>query len=134
MLNLAEANRPALSPLRDASETMRKTTPAIGLALLGCAIFRQAPGADVDLDARFAAEVRPFLEANCLACHDAKAKKGDLDLSAYTSAASVAEGLDQWEAVADQVKTRAMPPAKAKRQPDDRGREALVEWVGAIRG
>ena len=112
---------------------MRKTTPAIGLALLGCAIFRQAPGADVDLDARFAAEVRPFLEANCLACHDAKAKKGDLDLSAYTSAASVAEGLDQWEAVADQVKTRAMPPAKAKRQPDDRGREALVEWVGAIR-
>jgi hypothetical protein len=82
---------------------------------------------------RFAETVLPFVESNCLACHDQATRKGDLDLSAYRTTESIARDLDQWEAVLEQVESRAMPPAKAKRHPKPEERQAIAEWIRAFR-
>ena len=115
----------------------RTAIAAIGL-ILSLALFRslsakQAEPADDGLDERFSRVVLPFLEANCLSCHDAKARKGDLDLGVYQAVDAVAKDLGQWEVVAEQVESGAMPPAKAKIQPRAEERKALVEWVASFR-
>jgi hypothetical protein len=96
-----------------------------------------AQAADPDLapiERRFAETVRPFLEAHCLACHDGATHKGDLDLSGYRTAGSVAVDLDRWEVVLDQLRSGAMPPAKAKRHPSAEVRREVVAWIAAVRG
>ena len=77
--------------------------------------------------------MRPFLETYCLGCHGKEKPKGDLDLSAYTTADAVAKDLAQWELVLEQLKSGTMPPAKAKRHPSDEARRAIVDWIQAIR-
>jgi len=119
---------------------MRKLFTAIGLlvALASIRWVALAPAGEADsagdlVDRRFNETVRPFLEANCLVCHDSKIKKGDLDLSGYKTIESVARDLEQWEAVLEQVQSRAMPPAKAKVHPGDGDRRAVVDWIGSVR-
>ena len=73
------------------------------------------------VNVRFHDTVRPFLESYCLGCHGKEKPKGDLDLSAYTTADSVAKDLPQWEMVLEQLKGGTMPPAKAKKHPERRG-------------
>ena len=75
------------------------------------------------LEHRFRDTVRPFLETYCLGCHGKEKPKGDLDLSAYTTADAVANDLAQWEVVLEQLKSGTMPPAKAKRHPNDEMRQ-----------
>ena len=118
---------------------MRKLFAAIGLLLALASIRAVAPARESDASAgelierRFAETIRPFLEANCLACHDQKTRKGDLDLARYRTAESVARDLEQWEAVLDQVRSKAMPPAKAKVHPKDEDRRAVVDWIVSVR-
>jgi mono/diheme cytochrome c family protein len=119
---------------------MKRTVIAgLGLGLmLSLAFFRSLPAklaepADDDLDQRFSRVVLPFLQTNCLSCHDAKGRKGDLDLGVYKAVDAVAKDLGQWEAVAEQVESGVMPPAKAKVQPKAEERRALVEWVASFR-
>ena len=121
---------------------MRKAMTAVGLLmLLAVALLRGVPpaparGADADGEAigrRFAEAVLPFLEANCLACHDAKSRKGDLDLSGYRTPEAVARDLGQWEAVREQVESGAMPPAKAKVHPKAEDRRAVAGWIADFR-
>ena len=85
--------------------TMRTAAPlVIVLALaLGAAALRtaaedrstrrEAGPATAPVEARFRAEVGPFLETYCLGCHGKPKPKGDLDLSASTTAESVAKDL-----------------------------------------
>ena len=46
---------------------------------------------------------------------------------------TVAEDLDQWEVVLEQLKSGTMPPAKAKKHPNDEARQGIVDWIQAIR-
>ncbi len=119
---------------------MRKLFTAIALllALASIRTVAPAPARESDsvgetIDRRFAETVRPFLESNCLACHDQKTHKGDLDLGVYRTLESVARDLDQWEAVLEQLQSKAMPPAKAKVHPKDEERRAVVEWIADFR-
>ena len=116
----AEENRP----------TMRTTvllTIAGGLALAAIGLRTAAddrPDAGRrDRRSRPASARRsgPFLETYCLGCHGKEKPKGDLDLSAFTTAEAVAKDLPRWELVLEQLEAGSMPPAKAKRQPDGRG-------------
>lgn len=85
------------------------------------------------LEARFRAVVHPFLETYCLSCHGAEKPKGDLDLSAYPDAASVARGLGDWDRVVEQLHESAMPPAKAKRHPPAEATRDVVAWIKEFR-
>ena len=62
---------------------MRFTLAAVLTLALGAALAPAQEAARADTS--FAKEVLPILKANCAKCHDAKTKKGGLDLSTYDS-------------------------------------------------
>jgi mono/diheme cytochrome c family protein len=93
----------------------------------------QTPDAAGTAQARFRAEVRPFLEAYCIGCHGGEKPKGDLNLGGFTSAESVAKDLPHWELVLEQLEAGSMPPSKAKAQPTPEARAALISWIGSVR-
>ena len=84
------------------------------------------------LETRFDELVRPFLKQNCLACHGPEKPKGKLDLSVYTSVASIVKEYRVWRLVRERLEADEMPPAEASRGPTPDERHALVEWVGAL--
>src|SRR5688572_15859894 len=55
---------------------------------------------------RAALGMREFMEANCFACHDAKSKKGNLDLTSLKFDATDAKTFDQWVKVHDRVRDK----------------------------
>ncbi len=85
------------------------------------------------VEARFRAEVRPFLEAYCIRCHGKEKPKGELDLSVFATVESVAKDLARWDLVLEQLEAGTMPPAKAPRRPDGSARKGVIEWIGAVR-
>src|SRR5580693_671925 len=91
------------------------------------------PTATLPPEQSFANTVRPFLKTYCLDCHGTDKPKGDLDLSVYTTADAVAKDLPQWETVLEQLKGGTMPPAKAKKRPNDEIRRGIVDWIQSIR-
>jgi hypothetical protein len=106
---------------------------ALGVAGLRTAADDRPEPASAAVEARFRAEVRPLLEAYCLGCHGKDKPKGDLDLSGFTTAESVARDLPQWELVLEQLEAGSMPPAKAAKRPSAEARGAAVAWIKAIR-
>ncbi len=109
---------------------MRVTPTALLLLLPALA----APAnAAAPLDRGFRDTVQPFLRTYCAECHGPEKPKGDLDLSAYTSADAVARDYRRWEVVLEQLQTGAMPPKKAKRQPPAELRQEVVAWVREMR-
>jgi Protein of unknown function (DUF1592)/Protein of unknown function (DUF1588)/Protein of unknown function (DUF1587)/Protein of unknown function (DUF1585)/Protein of unknown function (DUF1595)/Planctomycete cytochrome C len=74
-------------------------------------IFAQEnqPAADETANA-FKQTIRPFLAANCTACHGAKLQLGELNLERLASAESLVEHRDTWQLVLDQLETGEMPP------------------------
>ncbi len=120
---------------------MRTTITAIGFLLatafpvpLTVAVGSDpAPPGAVEVERQFSEAVLPFLDAHCVACHDVKNRKGDLDLTAFRSPEAVAKDLDRWETVREQLRSGAMPPSKAKRHPSAESRREVVDWIGAFR-
>jgi hypothetical protein len=64
-----------------------------------------------------AGAVSPFLEKNCVECHDADAKKGGLDLTALKSDLTDPKSFETWVKVFDRTANGEMPPKK-KARPD----------------
>lgn len=81
-------------------------------------------------EAAFSRTVQPFLAANCVGCHNGRAKVANLDLQQFTSADSVRANLKLWRKVAWKLETGDMPPAKTP-QPKPSARKAVLKWVNA---
>jgi hypothetical protein len=58
----------------------------------------------------FSSTVQPFITKNCTLCHNAQAKVGGLDLTAYHTEADAMKARDVWEKVESRVKNHEMPP------------------------
>ncbi|MCB1278198.1 DUF1592 domain-containing protein [Prosthecobacter sp.] len=74
--------------------------------------------------------IQPFLDQNCMDCHDAEMKKGDLDLAALSTDGSNAAALKKWVRVFDRVAAGEMPPPK-KKQPSQ---DAVQDFMAALGG
>lgn len=74
--------------------------------------------------------IQPFLDQNCMDCHDAEMKKGGLDLAALSTDGADAGALKKWVRVFDRVAAGEMPPAK-KKQPSP---EAVQDFMAALGG
>ncbi|MEN9677302.1 MAG: hypothetical protein RIS76_3198 [Verrucomicrobiota bacterium] len=85
------------------------------------------------LERRFVGTVRPFIDTYCLDCHGQEKPKGDLDLSPYSGADSVARDLQRWELVLERLEAGDMPPRKAKQHPTPAQNREVVAWVQALR-
>lgn len=74
--------------------------------------------------------IQPFLDQNCMDCHDAEMKKGGLDLAALPADSSDAAALKKWVRVFDRVAAGEMPPPK-KKQPSQ---DAVQDFMAALGG
>src|SRR3954467_2559449 len=120
---------------------MRATISMIALltlAALTTFASDPAPSTEIEgkaLDDRFRQTVAPFIRTYCVDCHGGgKGKpKGDLNLARYTSLDAIARDLGRWEGVMEELEAEAMPPAEAKRQPEDAQRDEVIAWIRALR-
>ena len=62
-----------------------------------------------------AGAVSPFLEKNCVECHDADAKKGGLDMTALKSDLTDPKSFETWVKIFDRTANGEMPPKKKPR-------------------
>jgi mono/diheme cytochrome c family protein len=85
------------------------------------------------LENQFNGTVRPFLETYCLSCHGTEKQEAELNLSPFSTVASVVDGFAHWELVLERLDAAEMPPAKARKQPTDAQREQVVAWIQALR-
>ncbi|HKI21207.1 MAG TPA: DUF1587 domain-containing protein, partial [Isosphaeraceae bacterium] len=108
---------------------------AICVVLVGSiAVATTAAGLDErSLERRLEEVVRPFLKNHCLACHGAEKPKAKLDLGIYASVAAVVKDHRVWDVVLERLEAEEMPPEKATRQPTAHERQAVIEWIAAVR-
>jgi hypothetical protein len=121
---------------------------AVGLLLAGFGLRTAADGpvpgstpapdrgpgaAAAAVDTQFREAVRPFLQSYCVDCHSGDEPEGDLDLSAYPTAATVARDLGNWGLVLEQLRAKSMPPRRAKRHPSAEARQDIIDWIKAAR-
>lgn len=127
---------------------MKKTIPSLpvivvmallsGSARLGIA----APDDEAESKARrdavqkvFKDDVTPFLKTYCLECHgkNNREKQGDVSFQSTFNRPGAGEFRKQWQLALVNVKTHAMPPPDAKKQPTDEERQKFIEWVPTVK-
>jgi hypothetical protein len=77
----------------------------------------------------FTKDIRPLLKKYCFECHNETKRRGGLNLEKYDSDHGVLDLNDLWDQVGERVRGKEMPPVKAKLQPSDQDRNALLAWV-----
>jgi hypothetical protein len=85
------------------------------------------------LDARFSATVKPFLQTYCVTCHGTEQPKADLNLAGYSSLAVVAKDGSRLGLLLERLQAEEMPPKKAKLHPPPSARRQAVDWFQAAR-
>ena len=97
------------------------------------AVFIVIPGIrGADLEREFAQTVRPFLAGYCVGCHSGTAPAAQFDLKSYSNVAAVVQDFPHWNLLLEKLSGNVMPPKGAK-QPPDQERQAIVDWVQALR-
>ena len=105
--------------------------------IFACIILTDMPAArgHDSLDARFP-QIRDsrLWQASVLLVTTAMQKKGDSGSGCVSTIAdAVANDLERWDLVLERLEQKAMPPAKARIQPNDAERRNVIEWIQAIR-
>ncbi|MDX2151551.1 MAG: DUF1592 domain-containing protein [Bryobacteraceae bacterium] len=77
----------------------------------------------------FEGTVRPFLTKNCVACHNASVKSGELNLVPFRDPASL-DKHNTWETIVHKLKTGEMPP-KGVPRPKQPEVDAVASWLEA---
>lgn len=82
--------------------------------------------------------VSSFLDKYCFKCHDAETQKGDREFDSFKFPLTKVADLITAKDIVDQLTLREMPPAKAKTQPTDDERLAVIrvlrESIASARG
>src|SRR5690348_17150553 len=89
---------------------------------------KTSPAAGQAIDARFAADVKPFLEQHCYHCHGNGKRKGDLTLDKFTSLAAVQSEERTWRLVSDMLRQKLMPPDN-RPQPAKGDVDKVMGWI-----
>ncbi|MGO9464585.1 MAG: DUF1592 domain-containing protein [Isosphaeraceae bacterium] len=105
---------------------------AVVLLLGGFAALAAEPDGSA-LERRFDEVVRPFLRDQCLTCHGPDKPKAKLDLSLYSSVATVVRDYRVWDLVVERLEAGEMPPRKAPQHPSPDERRVVLEWAQALR-
>jgi hypothetical protein len=112
-----------------------QSSTAIVLLVIGClampAIFA-AGSSDAELDRRFAQTVRPFINQYCKGCHSGQAAAAQLDLTSFTSTASVLHDFSHWTLLLERLSAHEMPPKGTPQPPAERRRQ-VIDWIKTVR-
>jgi hypothetical protein len=80
----------------------------------------------------FAGKIQPLLSKYCFKCHGSAAKpKADLNLTTYSSEASIRGNRKIWKELLNKLRTKEMPPDDFQPQPTQDERDSLVKFVEA---
>jgi mono/diheme cytochrome c family protein len=88
----------------------------------------QADPALAQLDTRFTATIKPFLQTNCFSCHGQDKPEAGFDLTTYTSLASVMNDSHHALLLLQRLKGHEMPPKDAPEQPSADARQQAIDW------
>ena len=89
---------------------------------------QSSANSDGELAASFEKLAKPFLNQNCLRCHDGDTRMGGIQVD-QLDAKLDDRHIPIWEAVRERIDARTMPPKNAKPQPSDTEREQMVKWI-----
>ena len=92
-----------------------------------------AEASSEDLERRFVGDVQPFLNRYCYDCHGELKQEGKLDLTHDTSLTAIVKNYRTWEIVVDRLTADEMPPKNAENQPEPLQRQAVIDWMRAVR-
>jgi mono/diheme cytochrome c family protein len=134
----ADCLQPSVPRIRT---TMKPTSSLFRLALLTVTVsalwswncVAAELGGREALEQQFATTVQPFLQNYCHECHGNGKSEGKLDLAAYSTLAKVAAGHQTWATVLERLESKEMPPEEAQQQPTPKEREAVTNWIKAVR-
>ena len=76
--------------------------------------------------AAFDRDVKPIISKTCTACHNASLLSGGVNLTEFTSAATVASNRAAWEKILQKVRSGEMPPKGIPRPPK---MDAMVAYL-----
>lgn len=94
------------------------------------ALSKENPADVAARNEQFTKIVRPFVENNCVECHDADTFEAKLNLDAYKDANGVVKDRTRWELVYNKLSHGEMPPATQPR-PDPAQLKAVTQWLAA---
>ena len=110
---------------------------ASALAFLGVLMWSGASGANtparLQLEQRFTGTIRPFMQSYCISCHGKNKPQAQLDITSYTSLASVTRDYAHWSLMMEKLTAKQMPPPNIGKQPSSSQREAVVAWIRDVR-
>lgn len=105
-----------------------RTSTILALLMLLASRFGSLAANYTRVKDQFHSDIRPFLENNCLTCHDTETKKGDLDLERFASWTNSWNEPEIWKQILDQVSLGEMPPPD-KKQPSAEARQNFLAWT-----
>ncbi len=114
-----------------APQSVAKPPPAAGSTLAKTVAAPDVKAAEFDRG--FRETIHPFVETYCTSCHGSDKPKAELDLSTFTTFASVKKNLNRWSEVLERIKAEEMPPDEAKKHPDEAQVRPVVAWLESLR-
>jgi len=84
--------------------------------------------------AAFDRDVKPIVSKTCVACHNAGLQSGGVNLTEFTSAATVASNRPAWEKILQKVRSGEMPPKGVPRPPQPKAFPRANLQVQAVDG
>lgn len=102
--------------------------PLILLAATAASLMLGAPARIIGQADEFDTAVRPVLSQTCAGCHGGASPAGGLSVTALTSADTLTEHRETWEAILRRLRAGDMPPAGAKR-PDPAHMLAMTGYI-----
>ncbi len=75
-------------------------------------------------------DVSAYLQKNCVTCHNATVKSGDVDLKSLQAPKTFEADRELWEKVVEKIKTNRMPPPGAP-QPPAADNTSVTRWLQA---
>ena len=108
----------------------------LGLLVCGSTFdtrIRAAEPTDSDLNRRFTQTVRPFVTTYCVMCHSGSSPAAQFNLKSYTNLDEVVRDYPRWNLVLEKLQAGQMPP-KAMKQPPAEAKQAIIDWIEAVRG
>jgi Protein of unknown function (DUF1592)/Protein of unknown function (DUF1588)/Protein of unknown function (DUF1585)/Protein of unknown function (DUF1595)/Protein of unknown function (DUF1587) len=113
-------------------------------SLLLCGVLAGLGAADANGDAELTAvrdaalktfkeQVAPFMTTYCDRCHGDKKKKAGVTFEYAVKNPSSPAFRNLWKQAASNIKAHDMPPEKEDKQPTDKERQVLVDWVAGMK-
>jgi hypothetical protein len=84
------------------------------------------------LDRQFEQTIKPFVTKYCTGCHSGTSAAAQFDLKSYTSVEQVTRDFPRWALVGERLTAKDMPPKAVPAPPAD-ARQAVIDWIHALR-